>query len=69
MPLARLAGVGGTRVSGRVRVGAPSAQNHSGWAGAPTLTRLAPFATLSRQAGEGCIASTRRRGRISGAEW
>ena len=58
VPLARLAGEGGARRScdGRVRVGAPAAQNCT--AAAPTLTRLAQLATLSRQAGEGPLYAT-----------
>ena len=59
VPLARLAGEGGARRSfdGRVWVGAPAPPN--GTAAAPTLTRLAPLATLSRQAGEGFVEISR----------
>ena len=41
-----------------MRVSAPDAPLASG-AGAPTLTRLTAFGTLSRQAGEGLFAAAR----------
>jgi len=57
-PLARLAGEGGARRDSAGRVSAPPAPLLFGVCGALTLTRLAPLATLSRQAGEGFQAAS-----------